>query len=87
MTENKDKIIQVSGFGVENTNTTQCNYMIVGVTESGKVVISRGDGEWGDISPKESTKTTGAEEWCDCITPVKQWGSGLCLGCGKELRR
>lgn len=45
-----EKIIQVSGFGVENTVNTQCNYMIVGVTDRGRVVISRGDGEWADIT-------------------------------------
>lgn len=55
MTENEDKIIQVSGFGVENTNTTQCNYMIVGVTEAGRVLITTGDGIWFDISPKEAS--------------------------------
>ena len=49
-----DKIIQVSGFGVENTSQTQCNFMIVALTETGKVLISdQGDGVWRDISPKE----------------------------------
>jgi len=46
----KDKIIQISGFGVENTQGTQCNYMIVGLTESGKVLITQGDRVWADIS-------------------------------------
>ena len=46
----KDKIIQVSGFGVENNQSTQCSYMIVGLTQSGKVVITSGDGIWADIS-------------------------------------
>ena len=50
-----DKIIQVSGFGVANTSTTQCNYLLVGLTESGKVVLSTGDGHWADVSPKETT--------------------------------
>lgn len=48
----EDKIIQVSGFGVENTSLTQCNYLIVGLTESGQVVITTGDGVWANISPK-----------------------------------
>lgn len=26
-----------------------------------------------------------AEKWCGCHTPAKQWGSGFCLTCGKEL--
>ena len=47
-----DKIVQVSGFGVENTHSTQCHYMIVGVTESGDVVITTGDGNWTSIGPK-----------------------------------
>ena len=46
-----DPIVQVSGFGVENTYTTQCNYLLVGLTKSGKVVLSRGDGIWSDVSP------------------------------------
>jgi len=50
-----DKIIQISGFSVENTSSTQCNYMIVGLTESGKVLITTGDGQWSDISAKEPT--------------------------------
>ena len=48
----KDKIIQVSGFGVENTVTTQCNYLLVALTEDGKVLLSTGDGKWGDVSPR-----------------------------------
>ena len=49
-----DKIIQISGFGVENTSSTQCNYMIVGLTESGKVLITTGDGQWSDITAPDS---------------------------------
>ena len=48
-----DKIIQVSGFSVSNTNNTQCDYFLVALTESGKVVMSTGDGEWADVSPKD----------------------------------
>lgn len=47
----KEQIIQVSGFGVNNNMYTQCDYMVVGVTNFGRVVISRGDGEWSDIGP------------------------------------
>lgn len=50
-----DPIVQVSGFGVANTNGTQCDYMLVGLTQSGQVVISRGDGDWADISPAAPT--------------------------------
>ena len=47
-----DPIVQVNGFGVENTASTQCNFMLVGLTKSGKVVLSTGDGIWSDVSPK-----------------------------------
>lgn len=49
-----DKIIQVSGFGVANTHNTQCDFMLVALTESGKVLLSMGDTNWCDVSPKES---------------------------------
>jgi len=50
-----DKIIQVSGFGfgVANTQTTQCHYMLVALTENGRVLMSRGDGEWSDVTEKK----------------------------------
>ena len=54
----EDKIIQVSAFGVKNVHQTQCDYMIVGLTESGKVVITNGDGIWADISPKTTSEHT-----------------------------
>ena len=50
----EDKIVQVSGFGVENNASTQCDYVIVGVTESGKVLITSGDGKWSNISPRDT---------------------------------
>lgn len=49
----EDKIIQITGFGVKNTKNTQCDYMIAGLTKSGKVVITQGDGIWTDIGPRE----------------------------------
>lgn len=52
----KEKIVQVSGFGVENTEDTQTNYMVVAVTDRGRVVISCGDTRWSDISPPEITE-------------------------------
>lgn len=70
----KDKIIQISGFGVDNTQDTQCNYMIIGLTESGKVVITRGDGIWADISPKEKdhrikvTLSSGDKSYTEDVT-------------------
>jgi hypothetical protein len=45
-----DKIIQVNGFGVANTKNTQCDYMLVALTESGRVLMSRGNGEWCDVT-------------------------------------
>ena len=42
----EDKIIQVSGFGVNNTKDTQCDYVIVALSERGKVLITSGDGIW-----------------------------------------
>jgi len=50
--DGSDPIVQVSGFGVENTMQTQCNFLLVGLTKSGKVVLSTGDGIWSDVSPK-----------------------------------
>ena len=47
----KDKIIQVSGFGVNNTSQTQCDYIIAALTESGRVLMSIGDKDWWDITP------------------------------------
>jgi len=49
-----DKIIQVSGFGVKNTSQTQCDYILVALTAMGKVLLSRGDRDWCDVSPKPS---------------------------------
>ena len=48
-----DRIVQVSGFGVNNTSRTQSDFMVVGLTQDGRVVITNGDGIWCDISPKE----------------------------------
>ena len=44
-----DKIIQVSGF--QYGPPEQYTYMLVGVTESGAVVMSTGAGNWADVSP------------------------------------
>lgn len=52
-TEQHDQIISVSGFGVEDTVSTQCNYMLVGLTVSGKVLLSTGDGKWTDVTGKK----------------------------------
>ena len=46
----KDKIIQVSGFGVNNTQRTQTDYMLVALTQNGKVLLSQGDGKWTDCT-------------------------------------
>ena len=48
-----DKIIQVSGFGVENNFQTQSSWMVVGLLQDGRVVITNGDGVWCDISPRD----------------------------------
>jgi hypothetical protein len=48
----EDKIIQVSGFGVKNTMDTQCDYMLVALTQSGKILMSTGDGRWSSVGPK-----------------------------------
>jgi hypothetical protein len=50
--EDDDPIVQVSGFGVANTSRTQCDYMLVGLTRTGKVVMSTGDQQWCDVSPR-----------------------------------
>ena len=62
MTTPSDKIIQVSGFGVEKTMNTQCNYMLVALTESGRVLMSTGDQRWCDVSPVEINEFTTAAE-------------------------
>ena len=49
--EREERIVQVSGFGVNRTSDTQCDYMLVAVTNHGRVVMSRGDGDWNDIGP------------------------------------
>lgn len=46
-----DKIIQVSGFGLQ-PNEYGNDYLLVALTESGKVILSTGDSNWGDVSPK-----------------------------------
>jgi len=51
-----DKIIQVSGFGVENNSATQCSYLLCALTDCGKVLLSTGDGKWHDVSPKVDSK-------------------------------
>jgi len=61
----EDKIIQVSGFGVEYNSATQCNYLLCALTESGKVLLSTGDGVWIDVSPKPaSTKAVKDYGFC-----------------------
>ncbi len=70
----EDKIVRISGFGVENTASTQCNFMVVGLTESGRVVITQGDGRWTDIShnaPEPASTPDGA-------------GAGGCRKCGGD---
>ena len=42
-----DPFISVNGFGLEGGF-----YLLVGLTESGKVVVSDGSGTWSDVSPK-----------------------------------
>jgi len=49
-----DKIIQVNGFGVDYNERTQCDYLLVAVTNEGKVIMSTGDGEWWDVTKKHS---------------------------------
>ena len=84
----EDKIIQISGFGVENNQSTQCSYMIVGLTESGKVLITRGDGEWADINPKASQPSVqaDAENRCLCEETWIDVMKDECPWCGRQLR-
>lgn len=55
MTKEIEKLIQVSGFGVANTNQTQCDYMLVGLTNTGRVLMSMGNRDWVDVSPTPLT--------------------------------
>jgi len=45
-----DKIIKVNGFGVGYNFRTQTDYMLVALTENGKVLMSTGDGHWCDVT-------------------------------------
>lgn len=45
-----DKIVQVTGFAVGPPE--QHAYLLVGVTNSGKVVMSQGDKKWADVGPE-----------------------------------
>jgi len=67
-----DKIVSVSGFAVNNTANTQCDYMLVGLTESGRVVISRGDRDWVDVSPLATSDAPQPQQQagCKCISPA-----------------
>jgi len=67
----EDKIVQVSGFGVDFVINSQVDYMVVGLTESGKVVITTGDGYWADISPKGKC--------VDCAYEIGKYG--ICNSC------
>ena len=44
-----DKIIQVSGFGVQGKDY---DYLLTAVTEDGRILISCGDSRWTDVSPQ-----------------------------------
>ena len=74
--EQEDKIIQISGFGVSNTKSTQCDYMVAGLTESGRVVITTGDGVWADISGPFKPK----------CNHYYNFETGECVHCG-QLRK
>jgi hypothetical protein len=52
-----DPIIQVSGFGVAATRDTPAYYMLVALTQCGKVLLSRGDHKWWDVSPRSTQKS------------------------------
>lgn len=44
-------IVQVSGFSVANTSRTQCEFMLVGLTRDGRIVMSTGDRKWTEVGP------------------------------------
>lgn len=59
--ETEEKIVQASGFGVANTPKTQADYMLVAVTDKGRVLMMDGyDGKWGDVSPQNVLSTQAA---------------------------
>ena len=53
MDEEREYVVQVSGFQVAYNERTQSDYMLVGLTNLGRVIISNGDHQWGDITPKD----------------------------------
>jgi len=46
----EEKIVQVNGFSYGPPE--QLAYLLVGVTDSGRVVMSTGDKNWTDVSPE-----------------------------------
>ena len=63
----KDKIIQVSGFGVNNTQRTQTDYMLVALTQSGKVLLSQGDGRWTDCTGGDIDDTSTLDDEMEVV--------------------
>lgn len=53
----KEKIVQVSGFAVGPPE--QHAYLLVGVTNSGQVVMSQGDGDWAKVGPERNKSKAG----------------------------
>jgi hypothetical protein len=51
--EEREYVVQVSGFSVAYNQRTQSDYMLVGLTNLGRVIVSNGDNQWGDITPKD----------------------------------
>lgn len=50
ITSTQETVIQVSGFPVEYTDVNQSYYFLVAVTNVGRVIMSRGDGDWADVT-------------------------------------
>lgn len=55
--QRKERITSVSGFPVGPPE--QHAYLLVGITVIGRVVISNGDGQWVDVSPKSRKQEGG----------------------------
>jgi hypothetical protein len=81
-----DKIISVNGFGVENTVNTQCNYMLVALTESGKVLLSTGDKNWCDVSA-HNTQQDDDERVKGLVKALDNCLCSLCSMCNAKYQR
>lgn len=47
----KEKIIQIAVAGTENTSETQSSFVMMALTEDGRILTSHGYNSWSDFTP------------------------------------